>query len=276
MKRLYTLIIASLMAGGLFAQIPNPSFETWTSGNPDGWLTTNVVGTYTPVTQSSDAHAGTSAARGEVVDFFGSAVPPLLYVANGAGGFPVTQDYTNLTGWYKASVLNNDIVQITIAAYDASNNPIGGGSDLFASTSTYQQFDVPIFTNGTPTASYQIFFSISDTSGATDGTVGSFYIVDELELTNTTGLNDKPELDRMKVFPNPANAFLFYVPSANMRGQVQAQLLDLQGKSVYAEQFETTATPQARRIELNGIAAGFYLLRLVSGESSEVVKVSVR
>ncbi|MFZ7122478.1 MAG: hypothetical protein ACO1HA_01995, partial [Bacteroidota bacterium] len=128
MKKILTLLAAGLFSGGLFAQIPNAGFETWTSGNPDSWLSNNVPGTYTPVTQSADVHSGTSAARGEIVDFFGSAVPPLLYVANGGGGFPVTQDYTSLIGWYKGNVLNNDIIQITIAAYDASNNPVGGGS----------------------------------------------------------------------------------------------------------------------------------------------------
>lgn len=276
MKKILTLLAAGLFSSGLFAQIPNAGFETWTSGNPDSWLSNNVPGTYTPVTQSADAHSGTSAARGEIVDFFGSAVPPLLYVANGGGGFPVTQDYTSLIGWYKGNVLNNDIIQITIAAYDASNNPVGGGSDYFGNSAGYTAFTVPIFTNGTPTASYQIFFSIADTSGAGDGTVGSYFIVDDLELTTSTDIQDRASADQLKVFPNPASSYLFYVPSGNMRGQIHAQLLDLQGKSVFAENFEAAVNQQARKIDLNGIAPGFYLLRLVSGEANEVVKVVVK
>jgi hypothetical protein len=276
MKKIFTLIAAGLLSGGLFAQIPNPGFETWTSGNPDGWLTSNAPGIYTPVTQTTDAHSGASAARGEIVDFFGSAVPPLLYVANGGGGFPVTQDYTNLNGWFKAGVQNNDVVQIIIAAYDAANNPVGGGSELFSNASSYQPFSIPIFTNGTPTASYQIFFSISDTSGATDGTIGSYFIVDDLELTSSTDVRDQSAPEQLKVFPNPAREYLFYVPSATLRGQVNAQLIDLQGKSVFAENFEASGTPQARRLDLTGIAPGFYLLRLLNGASTEVVKVVVK
>ena len=44
-----------------FSQIPNTSFELWTSGNPDSWTPNNFPPDLIPVTQSTDAHSGTFA-----------------------------------------------------------------------------------------------------------------------------------------------------------------------------------------------------------------------
>src|SRR6185436_4315079 len=69
-KNFYLLVLIFLFSGFLeksFAQIPNPSFESWTGGNPDGWITLNSPPFFVPVTQSSVVHAGSSACKSEVL-----------------------------------------------------------------------------------------------------------------------------------------------------------------------------------------------------------------
>ena len=99
-----TLLLASLVVLALFtldAQIPNAGFETWVSGEPSGWFTSNVQGFVTPVTQSSTARTGASALRGQVVSLSGSAYTAIVQSGTNAAGFPVSQRYGSLTGYYQ-------------------------------------------------------------------------------------------------------------------------------------------------------------------------------
>src|ERR1044071_640612 len=58
-----TLLIPQIMR----AQVPNGDFEQWLLGQPVGWITPNLYAPGT-ITQSTDAHGGTSAAHGVVKD----------------------------------------------------------------------------------------------------------------------------------------------------------------------------------------------------------------
>jgi len=77
------------------AQIPNADFENWANGDPVGWITLDILGD--AVTQSSDSHSGSSAAKMQIINFFGSSIPPILF----SGYFTLPEKPGSLTGYFK-------------------------------------------------------------------------------------------------------------------------------------------------------------------------------
>ncbi|UCH65248.1 MAG: hypothetical protein JSW63_11690 [Ignavibacterium sp.] len=103
-QKLYlTLLITFIFSFLLNAQnpIPNPGFENWTSNTPDGWLPNNQMGQQPAVTPSSDAHSGGFSAKLEVVDVIGFPFPPNILSGTDGLGFPVSQRYEALNGYFK-------------------------------------------------------------------------------------------------------------------------------------------------------------------------------
>ena len=95
--KLFTILfaisfIALFQINSFSQEIPNAGFENWTNGEPDGWFTDNVTGFAAPVTQSSQSHSGSSAAKLEVISYLNYAFAPAMYSGdNTLSGFPVSQ-----------------------------------------------------------------------------------------------------------------------------------------------------------------------------------------
>src|ERR1700719_985484 len=104
MKTLTTLFF-SVLGTALFAQIPNASFETWSGGNPTQWVTGNGIFPGT-TTQSSTAHAGSSAAKLNSLGGLGgfvettNASDPFFYNSGNPGA---------LNGWYILNSVGGDV-----------------------------------------------------------------------------------------------------------------------------------------------------------------------
>ena len=89
LQLLYFLLLVPLT----FSQIPNHSFENWTNGNPDNWMTNNITGYVEPVTQSNDAHSGNYSVKMEMMIAMSSLLQPVITVGEYGLGFPVSQRY---------------------------------------------------------------------------------------------------------------------------------------------------------------------------------------
>lgn len=208
------LVIAVLLSTAAVAQNPilNPSFENWTAGSPDDWSTNNIPGS-SPIQVNSGAHTGMSAVRGFVIQLTPTiAFPPLLTSLDANGDpHPVSQNFTNLTFYYKLS-LNNpaEAFQASVAMSDAQGNGVGGGVVLYGlndNTSTYVQANVPIgYIPGNIAAGANIVFSISDTTSSGTGLqVGSHFTVDDVALVFGSGFADNSGGNALqKAYPNPA------------------------------------------------------------------------
>jgi hypothetical protein len=129
----------------LFAQIPNAGFEQWTAGNPNNWLTLNIIGVGTPVTQTSPGHSGSWALKGEVITILtGDTLVPWIISGQFGEGFPVSERYGAVTGYLKFSPLGGDEFVAVVLMYN-NNSAIGGGAILFTSASSnFTQFVMPI------------------------------------------------------------------------------------------------------------------------------------
>ena len=75
MKTRLIIIIALIfgVAIALHAQIPNAGFENWTSGDPDGWATSNAFPAgLVNIVETPDSHSGSKALRGAGLETLGN------------------------------------------------------------------------------------------------------------------------------------------------------------------------------------------------------------
>jgi len=127
-KRLLVFSCILLFHLSLTAQeIPNPSFESWSGGDPVDWLTSDLPG-LDGILQSSDAQDGNFSAYLEVLDNSGAPFNPLLRVSgsDSMDGIPVTQRYTTFSGYYKFTRMGIDFLRIQIFMHK-NNVQIGTG-----------------------------------------------------------------------------------------------------------------------------------------------------
>ena len=250
--------------------VPNPGMETWTQGNPDNWLTNNVVGTAIPVTQTGDAHGGSSAAKLEVLSAFGSPFPGILTCNGGGSGFPVSQSYGSLRYYYKASLLSSDFFSATVVFYDASSGSTGGGAGMQSAvnnSNVYVQAIVPITNVGGTPVQAALSMTISSLAGLS--TVGSFVQIDDILLSTSTGIGEESDvisLDLSSPQPNPASGISLLPFSLEEQGEVEINVYNVQGLLVQKVlQQEMTAGRYKAELDARSLPAGIYNCVLKTG-----------
>ena len=279
-----SLVLAPVLVVALstlsFAQtIPNAGFETWANGNPVGWFTSNIPSFYTPITQSTDAHGGSSAVNGVVVSALGTPYAPLLAAGESAEGFPVNTRPAALHGWYKFASDSGDVFSATLLL---TKNGVGIGSGiLFTPTnfSVYTEFVVnATYSSGEIPDTANIALLISSTQR---DHIGSTFTVDDLAFGPSTDVKGtetgKPSTFVLNQnFPNPFNPttmIQFEIPSSrfvtlkvyNLLGQEVATLVDEQlNQGRYRAEFDAS-----------GLPSGTYFYRLQAGDFTAVKKLTV-
>lgn len=232
MKQTLLCALAAFALTG-FAQnpIPNPGFENWTSGDPDGWETSNLF-TLTPIMQSNDAHAGSSAARLEVIDDGGIPTPPLL----NTGTISISQNYLSGSFYYKGNFLAGDNLLLSVVLkqnntlLSVTNFSVGANTNIY----TQKTFSLSYFTPVTATAN-KLEVQLGISGALFVSTVGSYAIVDDLEISGNLvvggkELNTEEEPALGKAQPNPSSGLTLIPFSLNKRAEVHMQLLSLDGK----------------------------------------------
>lgn len=228
MKRPILLSFA-ILTFSAYAQIPNPGFEDWPGLDPVSWSTSNIQGMVTCVTASSDAHGGSKAARGEIVTFAGNPWPPILHILE---GFPIDHAYGELRGFYKMTATTALEMMVVAILLDEDGALVAIQEVQLPPSASYQEFVLDLdYTGGSGNspASAQIQFNFSDGAGE-PGTLGAFYLVDDLSFTGTgTGITEA-SLARipLTVAPMPvmdATSVSFTLPAAmNVRMEVRDAL----------------------------------------------------
>lgn len=275
------LAMLLFVTGALLAQnpVPNPGFETWSNGtDPDNWSTSNAPGFVTNVTQSSNAHSGASAVRGEVVNFSGVPFPPSITAGSSPGvPFPVSQAYERVTGFYQLGLAvpgSGEALSVSASLLDAGFAVVASGQDFYSTeTTTYQPFSIDLdygTGNGNDPA-YATIVILIGSSGAIN--VGTYFLVDDLALEASTGIvatGDPALVGRFHLaqnYPNPFNpstTFQFTLPkAADVRLTVYNQL----GQEVarVVEQYLAAGEYHADWTTEN-LPSGVYYYRLDAGE----------
>jgi hypothetical protein len=262
---LFAIVFVALFQINTFSQeIPNAGFENWTNGEPDGWFSDNITGVVTPVTQSSQGHSGSSAAKLEVISYFGQNFPPYLWST-----FPISQAYGSLTGYYQFNSVGNDVVYVEVYT-QKEGGYVGAGVTLInSSTSGYNQFVVPIYyyQNVVPDTAY-IWIGISD---STEGTVdvGSYVLIDDLAFGGVVGVNDRvPATKTFQLkqnYPNPFNPSTTIEFSVPEESSVDLKVYNILGVEV-ASLASGTYSPGDHKVNFNGenLASGIYLAKITA------------
>ena len=268
------------------AQVPNGDFESWTNGNPTGWTTDNSLGVGTPITQTSDAHGGASAARGEVLNVFGIAYPGYLWsIGQNGKGFAVDKRYAQLTGYYKLDPKGNDKFLVWIVLW-SKDQGIAANYGQFGAASSYTQFTVPIIyaTADTPdSASIWILVSPDTSQTSLAASIGTIFFVDDLSLTGTaTGVEDNSRVLSYKIeqnYPNPFNpstTIRYSIPEAD---NVTINIFDITGKLITTlmNQTQNAGTYEVTWDGKNnkGVPAvsGIYLYKIKAGNFTKISKM---
>ncbi len=277
----FFILLTFIFINQTFAQIPNGDFESWTNGNPTGWLTDNAQGVGAPITQTTDTHGGSSAVRGEVLSIFGTAYPGYLWNIGQSGkGFAINQRYASLTGYYKLSPQGNDKFLVWVYFW-SKDQVIAGNYGWFGAASSYTQFSVPLiyFTADTPdSASIWISASMDTSQTSLNANVGTVFFVDDLSLTGTaTGVNDNIHVLSFKLeqnYPNPFNPTTTIKYSVPKSSFVTLKVYDLLGNEISTlVNGEKSAGYYHVQFNASNLASGVYFYRLTAGDKAEVKKL---
>ena len=210
------------------AQIPNAGFETWSAGSPTGWITNNA-GTIVPITQTTDAHSGSSAMQGTMQTVFTYNYPPSAYA-----DFSVNSRYSSLKGWYKYTPAGGDTLYIHAVFYKGTTGVAYTQFFTGTSVSTYTQFTAPItyISSAVPDTAY-IEIMVESLNGTYHA--GTTFKLDDLSFGPATGVEQsfpiKPNVFTLSQnYPNPFNPSTIITYQIPNDGIVRLDIFDVMGR----------------------------------------------
>ncbi len=217
------------------AQVPNAGFESWTSGNPDNWATSNAFPAgLVNVTQSSDSHTGSSALQGNVVSFFGTPAGPLIQSGTDATGFAITAAYHSIDLWYKFTGVGGDKFSVNVSLDKSGTSIAQGAIALPATMNTYTHLTLPLnyTTSEVPDVAI-IQISITGPVTGNDVHTGSVMLVDDISFSLSTGI-EPAVLSSMegKCYPNPSSDVVNIPLTGSNTGSTILKVFDSYGKEV--------------------------------------------
>lgn len=283
MKSVITFLFTLLYCSVLLAQPLNNSFENWTMGEPDDWFTSDLFGILNGVSQSSDAHDGSSSAEMTVVDFGGSPWPPFIMSIDASGnGHPVSQKHGSLKGWYKFNPLGNEWLTISVLMTTSDSTGVGsGGVVIETAASSWTEFTAPItYIPGSPDpVETFIIIVVEDTSG-NPGSIGTSAKIDQLSFTSPSavelisGLPDGFSLKQN--YPNPFNPTTNIEYSIPEQSFVQLKVYDILGNEVSTlVNEELSAGTYKADFTAQNLASGFYIAQLRTGNYLKSIKMTL-
>ncbi|HUF11131.1 MAG TPA: T9SS type A sorting domain-containing protein [Rhodothermales bacterium] len=281
MHRILSPLVVLVVAATASAQIPNASFENWTDGFPDGWITNNVPGFAEPVSAVDNAAAGDLALQGEVKSYFGFGLPPSAWTF-----FETSERPGSLTGSYIFNPVGGDSMYITIFFYDLSAvaATVGVGGLVAPPTgSSYQEFSVPIVyadqgKGGTAADTCHIQIGIF---GEDSVHVGSKMIIDNLAFSaSSVAVEDDGGVPAafalQQNYPNPFNPATTIQYTLPVAGHVTLTVSNLLGETVATiVDSGQPAGQNAVRFGAAGLPSGLYFYTLRSGALVETRRMTL-
>ncbi len=290
----FVLLISLIFTFDALAQgeLLNGGFENWNNGKATHWLSTNIPNDIaTNVTQTSDAHSGAFAVRGEVQFIFNAEFVPGIFTGYNeslvGAGFPVTQKYSSFSGYYKfirgGNIPDEFHVLATLTNESASGRIAEAEFDLPAAAD-YTFFEIPFVYD---TENLHLDPEVVNISividESPDGEVnqGSVFYIDDLELSGLTGVglieNSIPAEYALKQnYPNPFNPTTKIEFSIPKPGNVTLQVYNMLGEKVTTLVNEhLTSGSYSADFNSQNLSSGTYIYKLTTNNFSESKKMIV-
>lgn len=311
--KIWFVVIFMAISGSLFAQNYNLGFEEWDSSLPPGFNSSdscffpinasainseNLLNQWTAISpgicRTTDAHSGNYAA---VVFMWYNGSMGRLSLGQGCDN-PNTADKEicknhfsskiyGISGYYKYivdSFMPNDTYHKKVTAHIKTYkvDTITGTLELLSNDSliyqradVYQSFQLAInYPDSTSSPdSVSIWFeSQGYGSGTTSCGFAHFLYLDDLEFhfspMTSTSIKENPLKKKLKIFPNPASGKINieYVEGLKI---LQIQLTSTAGKTL------RTFSPHQKQLDITGISAGNYFLRVVSNDGEITKQIAI-
>ncbi len=281
-----TITIALLCATFLSAQnVPNGGFENWTDNEPDDWGTTNIPGSDV-ITKSIDAFSGSFAARGQSIEVNRDNLPVEM-VADGPPeglrvGFPISpQQFTRMTFRYKLDNGNNDHLVAIVSIRNTDSLTMGLGSIVIEDKSTDSWSLATVLIDytevgGTPGFAV-VQFVLEDRTGGDPPSRDAFFIIDDVELSLATAINDDNPIvpDKSHLYNNYPNPFnpettikYHLAKSSQVRLIIYNQLGQVVTTLVNEHQSAGAKTVSWDGMDISGtqLSSGVYIYRIEAGD----------
>jgi hypothetical protein len=188
------ILFLSMLWSSCFSQIPNPSFENWTTAfggdQPFPWFIfpAECFGCFFGE-KSTDSHSGQYAVKMKTRIINGTTNSMPLYSGSDTYPyFPIATKINSVTAWIKLNNNSIDTLKCNIVCRNSSVT-IGGVTSLVATAQTsYIQYTFPITysSNLTPDEMSIVFNWLRPKDPS------SFYIVDDLATSPAVSINEIP------------------------------------------------------------------------------------
>jgi hypothetical protein len=280
------LLIFSIFSITINAQILNGGFETWSNNfNPDNWITLNSS-QYSTITKSTDKHAGEYALKGEVVNYDSSSIPPILFGGADGRGFIVSKRYASFDGYYKFVPVPGDVLSVVCTMYK-DNLPIASINTNLEPSLDYTNFSLPInYSNAEIPDRFFIEMVINDTTGALPAHIGSYYLLDDIELSGesvvdvaNSNLNIPDAFYVYQNYPNPFNPSTTIRYSIPESENIIVSIYDINGNLI-STLLNTRQNAGTHEVSWDGknnsgipVVSGVYLYNVQAGNSSKISKM---
>jgi hypothetical protein len=270
---LYAMLMLILASSAVLAQqIPNAGFETWSSGNPENWATSNAPPIYTNVTKSTTAHGGSASVRGDVVSILGSPVniQPTLQSGPTGEGFAISSRPAAITGWYQFTSVNGDRFGVNVALFKGGvNGTVVANAAIADPTSriTWYQFNVPFIYVSAETPDVCIIQHQIISPTGPNPSIGSYFLLDDLAFGPATGIGAESSAPRAfalhQNYPNPFNPSTVITYDLPAAANVRLTVFNLLGQEV-ATVVQERMDAGTHHTSFNGagLPSGMYLVRL--------------
>ena len=296
MKKNILLFIAINFIGIYsFAQIPNFSFENWTT-TVGGYDVPNQWGTMNNTTKTFSVFTATKATPGNPGNSYLKLTSKTVSttVVNGVAvsgkidsitmkpisGFPCTLQPVSFTGSWQHMIYGSS--QGALTAVLTKWNTTTNKRDTLAKASqtlsgmamAWANFSI----NFTYSSSVVPDSSIIELRASGSNPTNQDYLwVDNLAFTGlATGMkNEQTFINSMLVYPNPGSETIIVNLDLKNSSQTSIELIDVQGKVVLAKKLGLIQGDTKQLMDVSSISKGSYLIRVITESGTETKKIVI-
>jgi len=291
MKKVFTNIsFIFIISIQVFAQqAPNSSFETWTSGEPDHWKTSNqnipILGSIIMVAKDlTDPEQGSASAKLTVVTktipFVGTyTIPGVLTLgklnidiaaqtASVTGGTPFTGRPVKLSGYLKYSPVKNDFCVMGWGLTKWNNSTrdtIGYGAiNVSATINSWTYFEIPInYLLPEAPDTLNILILNSNPLDKVDHTGTALWIDNLSFVYGTVGIEGVTSSKELNIYAEPNARQLVLSSSFAKQEILDISLFNMSG--IESRKWKHTMQQSTEHLDISNLTPGTYVIRISSG-----------